>query len=287
MAVVALALVGLALSGPAAAGVPHESSPASLTALEKRIFRETPGLRAAVRAHHRYDTARLLLRWSAPRIPFSRSSSVYWTKSRQLPQIYWTFHDLHGGVLCGGAADFLIKVLSLFGMKSYKLDFGDPSFITHALVAFPVSRHPARYALLDPTFGTTFTVRRTGKVATLDRLIALWQARRLNAVRINRVALRKRWLIDGKQRPGSPKPTRCAQQRPRSGGCGSLASMLPGKITADNGYERALSGVIQLFVTGGLFETTPFGLPHPPRDLLALHTRAQANTPADRFPIHG
>ena len=107
--------------------------------LKALILKETPGLAEALKNKQIWLAEKLVLRWAAPRITWDGGGYALATSGYDAAQIYYDFFQPHTmGVYCGGSSDFLHKVLNLFGLPNFPMDFGThkPN-LTHVTVIVP------------------------------------------------------------------------------------------------------------------------------------------------------
>ncbi len=113
--------------------------------LRARVLAERPGLQAALDAHETETAARMVLAWATPHITFAGPppapiSALPMSAADMFDQ---NFLGAHGGVFCDGAADFFRKLLELFGIESFRVDFGEAT-LKHSTVLVPVARDGGR-----------------------------------------------------------------------------------------------------------------------------------------------
>jgi len=112
--------------------------------------------------------ARKLRNWVANAVVFALDPATvdrttYAVATQPAHQIYVDyFRPAGGGVSCGGAAVFLQKVLSLFGVPSFTLGIGyDGTLLTHVttvVVDTPARGDSRRFYVFDPTFAGAYLV---------------------------------------------------------------------------------------------------------------------------------
>ena len=78
-------------------------------------------------------------------------------------------------VYCGGSSLFFNKVLTLFGINSLTVDFGDLNHsLTHTTVMVTKrSRNRWNYYIFDPTFNVTFHNADNGNFLTISEILDL------------------------------------------------------------------------------------------------------------------
>lgn len=223
-------------------------------ALKAQIIRETPGLRAQLRAENTYAAARLILHWAAPRIPSAATSAqMLQTSPLSAGEIWFRhFRPLRDGVWCGGAADFYKKTLSLFGIHSAVVDFGRQDVLTHvtAFVKGPDHTSNPKWMMVSPTFGMELVSRATSKpVPFTDALLIAARGEANSHLRIRPVALAKRQIVYGPHRHAA-----CATVR--SGGMCGLRYLDRYDGLKANGYANGVEGLLALFNEGKIFSDT-------------------------------
>ena len=86
----------------------------------------------------------------------------------------YDFFDLDkGGISCGGFSVFFQRVLQLFGINAFTVNYGiQSSFVTHVTVIVP---HDGNFYVLDPSFDVTFM--REGRMLDVAEAINILQTR--------------------------------------------------------------------------------------------------------------
>src|SRR4029079_15933776 len=100
------------------------------------------------------------------------------------------------GVVCGGTSDFLHKILDLFGIPSFTLDFGGDG-MAHVALVVPAKTPTGStaYRLLEPTFDADFTLASSGRPATVKELLDLWRTGNTQEIVVNAPSLNDRVVI--------------------------------------------------------------------------------------------
>jgi transglutaminase-like putative cysteine protease len=176
VATVALAGVKLAVvpfgSSAAEAAPAYHATPRADARMRAELLRQAPGLAADLRAGRRYDAARAILRWVAPRVVWygGSTSGTLDTGPLSASSIWQKFRTVQAGVFCGGAADFYVKTLQLFGIPAHYLGFGQTNVYTHATVLVRVRQG---WVMLDPTFDLELRSRQTGQPVDFAKAVRL------------------------------------------------------------------------------------------------------------------
>ena len=237
------------------------------TDLRNEILAQTPGLQAELDAGHTWDAAKLILGWAAPRIAYAGSqSALVDTSAISAAQAYYdVFQQRKGGVWCGGATDWFRKVLALFGIDSFRYDFGTASGdLTHVTTVLPFAKGDGTtdYRVLDPTFNMDLTITTSGKAASVPAIWELWRADKSQYVQRNEGGLGTRQVLfapaDADGRFTSAPCTSVSS----NGGCGfdSFLANSAGAFAA-NGMEQGFDGFVQLMSTKELFNPAFNGVP--------------------------
>lgn len=140
---------------------------------KQHLLGSVEGLAEALSRGDRLQAANLLQEWVANAITLAISNDMQEeTNKKVIGQPAATiatelvYND--GIVRCGAAATFLNETLRLFGLDSFRVDFGDlRDDLTHAVVVLPLRTAAGGWDhyVLDPTFNATFT--RDGRQVTL------------------------------------------------------------------------------------------------------------------------
>ena len=232
--------------------------------LRSRILAESPSLATALDRGDRWAAARAILAWVAPKITFAAGGVQAMSTVDMSAAEILDGNLIPGrqGVYCLGAADLLRKLLSLFGIPSSILEFGDVTDgLTHATVAVAIDGTDGiEYRLIDPTFAMDLQVD-TEHPVTIAEALELWRAglvpSRLVAAT---TALDDRRVLvrDG----DTVRPERCGVMVPRSSACG-LADYgaIWDPVLVRNGYDPGLGGLLELLGTRPLFSPNYHGVP--------------------------
>jgi hypothetical protein len=242
-------------------------------ALKREILRDNPHLAAELKAGNRYAAARTILHWVAPRVPAAGGSQQIAPYEMSAGEVWYEwFRPLRGGVMCGGAADFLKKALALFSIPATTIDFGDTTVFTHVVVLVPYPHPPlhGRYwAVLDPTFDLEIVSRRTGQPVFLRRAAKIAAAGRARTLLTARSAsLARRWVLNpvhGAERCGRGIHT---------GMCG-LQNLARDRTLRRLGYADGISGLLMLFHNGRIYRPNTV-----PPEILKAHSRYRPSTPS-------
>ncbi|MCH7499856.1 MAG: hypothetical protein IH886_07575 [Nitrospinae bacterium] len=208
-----------------------------------------------------------ILDWTANVTPFALSKP-FLAKTNNLnrmtpEEIYNLFNLNLAAVYCGGSSLFLNKVLALFGINSFTLDFGDVNdFLTHTtvVVANRSSGH-WKYYIFDPTFNFTFQNSNSGYFLTFSELLDLPPTNIKHKIKINQRSLHKRKFLALREDAKLCQKVKETTQSYLS--CSVFDYTLKryffnvNPLYVKNGYSRNLSGFLQLlrkkiFTIGGL-----------------------------------
>ena len=222
--------------------------------LKALILKETPGLAEALKNKQIWLAEKLVLRWAAPRITWDGGGYALATSGYDAAQIYYDFFQPHTmGVYCGGSSDFLHKVLNLFGLPNFPMDFGThkPN-LTHVTVIVPLPNPSGGtdYRLLDPTWNMELVLKKTGEPVDLFTAWELARASRADEVEVRSVDLGGRFIL---MKGGSKK---ASDFKPHPGDCywdRFIVEWAP--IFKEAGYEANLSGFLHLLGTSQIFST--------------------------------
>jgi hypothetical protein len=261
--------------------------------LKDQILAETPALPAALAAGDTYTAAKLLLRWASPRTPWAVGTAApldtylldtNWIRAGDL---YYTYL-LSGqyGVLCGGTSDFLHKVLELFGIPSFTLDFGGDG-MAHVALVVPIQT-PAgstEYRLLEPTFDADFTLASTGQPASVKDLLELWRTGQTQQIVVNAPSLDDRVVI----RSGGSDTCRTVSlsdllMSPAACGTTRYANINAATF-ALLGYSPGTDALFQLLATGNLFGVEARGVPLDFQEMQAAEKQQVLNEDAPQTTI--
>jgi len=166
--------------------------------LIRRIEAEIPGLdRLAGMAK-----AVALLKWAANVSNYTPSAKLIpsdfegWSPERMT---YEFFDGAKGGVSCGGHSVFLLKILHLFGIEAFTVNYGVPgTYVTHVTVMISTDK---QYYVLDPSFGVLF--KRRGRDLDVEQALALIKANETAEIGTISVGIERKGIIT---RPGYLHP---------------------------------------------------------------------------------
>jgi hypothetical protein len=149
--------------------------------------------------------AQTILDWTANVTPFALSKPFH-DKTENInrmsaQEIYNLFNMKQSGVYCGGASLFLNKVLTLFEVDSFILDFGDNrNLMTHTTVVIASrSSEYWKYYIFDPTFNITFQNPNNDYFITFSEILELPLTNIKNKITTNQQSLHKRKFIGAKE----------------------------------------------------------------------------------------
>jgi hypothetical protein len=234
--------------------------------LTQLIQKDKPQLDILLKRDHLL-AAQSLLDWTANRTPFALSREFHdktENLNRMAPEEIFNLFSLNlAGVYCGGSSLFLNKILTLFGIDSFAVDFGDVNdLLTHTTVI--VAKHSGNrwnYYIFDPTFNVTFHNPANGQFLTFDEILNLPLTNIEKKIRIRQRSLHKRkFLTLRKDEKRCPKIKKSTKEY--------LVCSIPGytlqsyfdfnnPMYVKNGYSKNLSGFFQLlrnriFVIGSI-----------------------------------
>ena len=212
--------------------------------LRQEILDQTAGLQTQLDAGNDYEAAKLIMHWAAPRTTWtSAPPEPLATREHSAAELYYDdFKPRLGGVYCAGTADFFHKLLDLFGIANFELDFGDVSVFTHAVVVVPTPRDDGAtdYRVLDPSFDADFTIRGSGAPASIPEMLELWRLGETDEIVVHSGSLAARpYLRNG-------EPTTCAED-PQFTGCsfGYFTATWDDAFAAA-GYGEGLDGLLKI-----------------------------------------
>lgn len=111
-----------------------------------------------------FEKVTILRQWSFTHIVTASKSNLidqdesFKFYTRNVQDIFKAYSQEKGGVWCYGSAFSLMKLYQLYGYKSYVLDTGDPSVMTHATTLVEISYNGRNIiSIQDPTFNLTVT----------------------------------------------------------------------------------------------------------------------------------
>lgn len=249
--------------------------------LRDEILEEVPQLGDALDRGDDYGASELLLRWASPRIVAAGGDPPpVAVHEKTAAEIYYDyFATRKGGVYCGGAAAFLHKVLDLFGLPNYIVEYGDASFVTHATVVVPGLGvdGSAEQRLLDPTFGMTLRVRNTGRPLDIGAALELRRADLLDHVVVETVPLDERIAVYEDGGRGGFGLKRCGDPGFQNSMCGLEEFALAWRsIFAAHGLEPDLGGLLAVLGRGDIYRPEYFGTPEAFTSMQATFRRAVA-----------
>ena len=176
--------------------------------LRAQILSERPAVAAALARGDSLGAATEVMRWAAPRIPVAGGAPLasLLTTARSAVELYYdNFPTNQIGVLCAGASDSLVKLLALFELDAFEMDFGDTALYTHAVVIVRAPRDDAtRWYVLDPTFNATFALRGSGAPLPLLEALELWQAGQDERITVVTESLATRQVVPNAVDPPIP-----------------------------------------------------------------------------------
>lgn len=161
------------------------------------IQKDKPQLETLLK-RDRLLAAQSILDWTANITPIALSKPFFDKTenfNRMAPEEIYNLFNLNiAGVYCGGASLFLNKILTLFEIDSFTLDFGDiNNLLTHTTVV--VAKHSGdhwKYYIFDPTFNVTFQNPKSAYYLTFTELMDLPLENINEKVKINQRSLHKR-----------------------------------------------------------------------------------------------
>ncbi len=230
------------------------------------IQKDKPQLDILLKQDHLL-AAQSILDWTANVIPIALSKPFHDKTdnlNRMAPEEIYNLFNLNlAAVYCGGSSLFLNKVLALFGINSFTLDFGDISnFLTHTTVV--VTKHSGdhwKYYIFDPTFNFTFQNPNSGYFLTFSELMDIPPTNIKGKIKINQRSLHKRRFLALKE---DAKLCHAVKETTPDYLICSISDYTLKRYFdqvnpqyVKNGYSRNLSGFLQLlrkriFTIGGL-----------------------------------
>ena len=158
--------------------------------LRRRILDEVPG----VATKTGLERAILLMEWAANVADYTLNPKLIPPDFGNWPaeKMVYDFFDLdRGGVSCGGYSAFLQRILQMFGINSFTVNYGIPnSALTHVTVIVP---HNSKFYVLDPTFNVTFM--RKGRMLDLAQAIKILRTGLSSEIVIQEHGLERRDII--------------------------------------------------------------------------------------------
>jgi transglutaminase-like putative cysteine protease len=252
LATVALAVVvrlGVAPFGLSAPDAPpaYQPTPRADARMRAELLHDAPGLAADLRAGRRYDAARTILRWVAPRIVWYGGSTrgTLDTTPLSASSIWQKFRTVRAGVYCGGAADFYIKTLKLFGIPARYLGFGRRDIYTHATALVRVRQG---WVLLDPTFDLELRTRQTGQPIDFAKAVRLGESGQVSDVVAHAIP------VDGRPILSPRGSVSHCQPRSRVPACSWWALKYESRMDR---FGHGVAGLLSLFSDGQLLSSAP------------------------------
>jgi hypothetical protein len=235
-------------------------------------------LSGCLEARETYAAGTLLLEWASPRIPWAANrESLVKTDGKSASVLLGRhFEPGRSGVYCSGSAAFFHKVLDIFEIENFVIEFGTTrGFLTHAATVVVERGGGGRelFHLLDPTFNMHFTSRSSGAPITVETLLNREREGRLDCVEAHLGSLSKRLVVD-RSAHNSIEPMRCGEIPGVSTGC-SLETYLTAwaPVFRRNGFPTGLPGLLSLLGAGQLFRPRRLGVPFTFRQ---MHAEARA-----------
>jgi len=260
--------------------------------LTRRILGGVPRLSERLDAGESYEAAKLLLGWAAPRIVWADDAqSLVQTRGKSASTLLKRyFEPARKGVYCSGAADFLHKLLNLFEIESFVVEFGTTTdFLTHAvvMVTCPAEERRSAFYLLDPTFNMHLTDRDSDTPITVEALLGRERAGSLDSVGVQLGSLAERTVV--KHSGGAEvERFRCGFGEAASTGCGLETYMTVWAPAFErNGYGVGLAGLLSLLATGDLFRPLRLGVPPSFRHIHAEAAAVRSSRGATSAVRHG
>lgn len=231
--------------------------------LRAQVLAEAPGLAEAVDRGDDLAVSTAVMRWVGRRVavPGGTPALKVVGRDRTAVELYYGhFANAEAGVHCSGIADFMRKVLALFDVPSFEVDFGDPAVYTHAVVLVP-SR--GDWYLFDPTFDVVPARAETGELLPVFEVLELWWKGRSDQIDLQSGSLAERPIVYDPDLDGTPNPLKCGDD-PTSGwsGC-SLANLAHDwdTIFEANGLGRGYEAMFALLVQGQVFSPAELDVP--------------------------
>jgi hypothetical protein len=253
------------------------------TDLKAEIASALPGLQQALADRDYYQAGQQILGWVAPRIVWaSGQPAPIATAGLSAAEIYSDYFQTgYGGVYCGGSADFLHKVLDLFSIPNFELDFGTTTDgLTHATIVIPVSEPSGQvdYRILDPTFNMVLTLINSGEPASIPVALELWRMGLTSRVVFDSSDLSQREVLTDPNGNGEYVETACGSETAPSPGCGFDEAMsLWQPYLLRDGFQSGSAAYLQLLGTTQLFTPDAFGVPQDLQDMIGTFKAAVAN----------
>jgi len=271
VATVALAGVKLAVvpfgSSAADAAPAYHATPRADARMRAELLRQAPGLAAALRAGRRYDAARAILRWVAPRVVWygGSTSGTLDTGPLSASSIWQKFRTVQAGVFCGGAADFYVKTLKLLGIPAHYLGFGQTNVYTHATVLVRVRQG---WVMLDPTFDLELRSRQTGQPVDFAKAVRLQESGQVAKVVAHAIP------VDGRSILSARGSVSHCQPHSRLPACDWSALRYESHMDR---FGHGVAGLLSLFSDGQILSSAPpevMAVSHSAGDQLVASPRA-------------
>jgi hypothetical protein len=256
--------------------------------LKAEITSALPELGIALQTHDYYSAAEMLLRWASPRVVWASGvPAPIDTAGLTASEIYYDyFKPGYGGVYCSGAADFFHKILDLYSIPNFELDFGTTTDdLTHATIVVPTtdSNGNIAYWLLDPTFNLVLNLVNSGEPASVPVALELWRAGLASRVVFDTASLGAREIIYDPMGNGNYVEDRCSaiggslSPPPLTAGCSLDDSMsIWGPDLQQDGFQTGPPAFLQLLGTTSLFTPDAFGVPQALQTMLSTFKTAVA-----------
>lgn len=259
--------------------------------LRREVLAQAPGLRAALREGNTLSAAVDIMHWAAPRVPFTGSDGQmvadYWQRSAtDLLNLYYLSHRKGGD--CGPDADLVLKLMQLFGLHGFLIDFGDRSWLTHVVLGVPVDKPGGgtEQFVLDPTFDGLWVWSADGRPVSLLTALALVRHGQGARVGLSTSSLGERWVLPGATSAVAlTRPETCRQIDFRAGGCG-LAGFMNAEGYAARFDAHALApdafGFVSLLSESQIFAAAASGVP---ASVLAAYRRLRLGQASSVSPV--
>jgi hypothetical protein len=253
------------------------------TDLQAEVESAVPGLQQAIANGDYYSAGQQVLHWVAPRIVWaSGQPAPIPTAGLSAAEIYYDYFQTgYGGVYCGGSADFLHKVLNLFAIPNFELDFGTTTDgLTHAMIVLPITEPGGGvdYRILDPTFDMVLTLINSGEPASIPVALELWRMGLTGRVMFQTGDLSQRRVLDDPSGDGNYIQTACGEETGPSPGCGfDQAMALWQPYLQRDGFQSGSAAYLQLLGTTQLFTPDAFGVPQDLQSMIRTFSAAVAD----------
>ncbi|MDP8909864.1 MAG: hypothetical protein M3N47_12295 [Chloroflexota bacterium] len=250
--------------------------------LKAQIVSDTPGLADALAKGDTYGAAKMLLHWTASNLAWSDASEyVLTTHYKSAAEIYYdNFATGKRGVFCGGSQVFFAKVLELFDIPHFRLDYGDLRWFTHATVVVVVRDEDGKpiYRILDPTFGADYRVTATGRPLSVAEVSEVWRAGLIDRTEFHTISLANRRVVRDFDGDGEAEMRRCRDPRPATTGCGMEGFRKAWQpLFVERGYTTDDDGLTRLFAMEALLDPASTGVPQDFQDAHRVFQEAVRN----------